>query len=162
MLALWCILIGVGLAATGLLLFRRPVKKVPHEARLAQARNRFHRQREWLEAKFIRLAAAQAPPEAPRWADCDFEDGVSYVRHRTTGELSAFVAVTVALEGVSQPAASGGDLIGNFRAGTAVFRFDKDHWETEGRVILNLTPREAIRFYQSDFEIVGQELVADD
>jgi hypothetical protein len=45
----------------------------------------------------------------------------------------------------------------NLRAGTAVFRLDRDRWETEGRVILNLSPSEAIRTYQHDLEVVGRE-----
>ena len=162
MIGLWCILVGLAFAVVVIYFLRQPVKKVAREARFAQARKGFHRQREWLEAKLLHLAMVNARPDAPRWTDCEFDDAISYVRHRKTGELSAFVAVTVALEGIGQRATTGAELIGNLRAGTAVFRFDKDHWETDGRVILNLTPREAVRFYQGDLEIVGQELVADD
>ena len=50
------------------------------------------------------------------------------------------------------------DAVGNLQLGTAVFRFDRDHWETEGRAILNLSPSEAIRFYRNDLEKVGEEL----
>ena len=72
--------------------------------------------------------------------------------------LSAFVGVTVALEGIGTAIASASDLMSNLQAGTAVFRFDKSHWVTDGRVILNFSPSEAIRFYQNDWEMVGQEL----
>ena len=154
----WLIPVGLAAVAAALFVLWRPLRQATSEARLARARAGFHREREWLEAKFIRRAVAHTKPEAPRWADCDFDDSVAYVRDRTTGELSAFVAVTVALEGVSHSSASASDLIGNLRAGTAIFRFDKDHWETEGRVLLNLSPTEAIRFYQNDLEMVGQEL----
>ena len=112
-----------------------------------------------MEAKFIQLASTQAKADSPRWADCEFDDAVAYVRNRATGELSAFVAVTVALQGVHDAmAASTADLIGNLRAGTAVFRLDHGHWVTDGRAILNLSPSEAIRFYQDDIEVVAQEL----
>ena len=80
------------------------------------------------------------------------------MRHRGTGELSAFVAVTVALEGIGLMTTSATDLMSNLQAGTAVFRFDKDHWVTDGRVIHNLSPNEAIRVYQNDLEMVGQEM----
>ncbi len=123
-----------------------------------QARKVFHKQREWLEVKFISLAPSEGKPNAPRWSNCEFDDAVSYVRHRSTGELSAFVAVTVALEGISQTTTSTTDLMSNLQAGTAVFRFDKDRWVTDGRVILNLSPNEAIRFYQNNLEVVGQEM----
>ena len=155
----WWILVLLAATTGVVILLWRPARGAAREARLAQAKRFFHRQRERLEAKFIQLAAAQTRPDAPRWSDCDFDDAVAYVRNRATGELSAFVAVTVALDGLPNLAtSSASDLIGNLRAGTAVFRFDRDHWETDGRAILNLSPSEAIRFYQNDLEVVGQEL----
>jgi hypothetical protein len=123
--------------------------------RLADARRNFHWQRERLEMKFIQLAQAAAKPGAPRWLDCDFENDVAYVRNRSTGELAAFVPVTIALEDsddLTMPA------LENLRSGTAVFRFDRDRWETDGVALLNLTPTEAIRFYRDNLEIVAQEV----
>ena len=146
------------MVAVVVLLLWRPCQAAAREARFAQARKEFHKQREWLEVKFISLAPSQGKADAPRWSNCEFDDAVSYVRHRTTGELSAFVAVTVALEGISHLTTSATDLMSNLQAGTAVFRFDKAHWVTDGRVILNLSPDEAIRFYQNDWEMVGQEM----
>jgi len=146
------------MAAVVVLLMWRPYQATAQETRLTHARKEFHKQREWLEVKFISLAGAQGKPDAPRWSNCEFDDAVSYVRHRTTGELSAFVAVTVALEGIGLMTTSATDLMSNLQAATAVFRFDKEHWVTDGRVILNLSPNEAIRFYQNDLEMVGQEM----
>ena len=154
---LWIPIACAMIAVVALLLWR-PCQAAARDARFAQARKDFHKQREWLEVKFISLAPSQGKPDAPRWSNCEFDDAVSYVRHRTTGELSAFVAVTVALEGIGQTTTSTTDLMSNLQAGTAVFRFDKVRWVTDGRVILNLSPNEAIRFYQSDLEIVGQEM----
>ena len=94
----------------------------------------------------------------PRWSNCEFDDSVSYVRHRVTGELRAFVAVTVALEDLTHLGSSTTELMSNVQAGTAVFRLDKDRWVTDGQVILNLSPNEAIRFYKGDLEMVGQEM----
>jgi hypothetical protein len=156
--AWWWIAVGVLAGMATVALLWHPLRIAAREARFSQARKDFHRQREWLEAKFIRLAASQAAPDSPRWRDCDFDDSVSYVRNRITGELCAFVAVTVALEGVGHSTGTATDLMGRLRAATAVFRFSRDRWETDGRVILNLSPSEAIRFYQNDLEIVGQEM----
>src|SRR5208282_3585320 len=103
-------------------------------------------------------AGVQGKADAPRWSNCEFDDAVSYVRHRTTGELFAYVAVTVALEGIGPLNTSASDLISNLQAGTAVFRFDNARWVTDGRVIHNLSPNEAIRFYHNDLEMVGQEM----
>jgi hypothetical protein len=125
-------------------------------APLVQAKRRFHMQRERLEAKFLQLAAEKAPPDAPRWADCMFADDVAYARNRATGELSAFVAVTLAPEDLDPDLPAG--AADHLQAGTAVFRFDRDHWETDGRAILNLTPLEAIHHFRNELKIVGNEL----
>jgi hypothetical protein len=158
----WWIPVACATLAVVVFLLWRPCQAAAQEARLAQARKEFHKQREWLEVKFISLAGSQAGPhgkgDAPRWSSCEFDDAVSYVRHRTTGELSAFVEVTVALEGIGHATTSATDLMSNLQAGTAVFRFEKNRWVTDGRVILNLSPSEAIRFYQDDLEMVGQEM----
>ncbi|MEI8371971.1 MAG: hypothetical protein WCJ35_03955 [Planctomycetota bacterium] len=150
--------IACAMVAVVVLLMWCPYRATAREARLTQARKEFHKQREWLEVKFISLAGTQGKPDAPRWSNCEFDDDVSYLRHRTTGELSAFVAVTVALEGIGLTTTSATNLMSNLQAGTAVFRFEKKRWVTDGRVILNLSPDEAIRFYQNDLEMVGQEM----
>jgi hypothetical protein len=106
----------------------------------------------------VQLAAAHAAPDAPQWADCAFDDDVSYVRSRTTGELQAFVAMTIASENLDAAIRGAADAVGNLQAGTAVFRFDRDHWETDGWAILNLSPSEAVQHYHNDFEMVAEEL----
>ncbi len=150
-----------GLAAFLLALaawFWRPRRrKTARTTPLGQAKRRFHAQRERLEAKFLQLAAARAAPDAPRWGDCRFADDVAYVRSRTTGELSAFVAVTLAAEDSDAAPDSPAGADDNAQAGTAVFRFDRDHWDTDGRAILNLSPSEAIHYYRDQLEIVGEE-----
>lgn len=153
----WWLLIIAILLLTAVYLWH-PRRRAARALRLSQAKRRFHVQREWLEAKFIQLAESHANPNAPRWTDCTFADDVSYVRNRATGELSALVAVTIASEGCDRSFASTADTVGNLQAGTAVFRFDHDHWETDGRAILNLSPTEAVRHYGEDIEIIGEEL----
>ena len=145
------VLLAVGIAVW---LTRRNARR---PTPLSQAKRRFHVQRERLEAKFIQLASAHATPEAPPWTDCIFDDDVAYVRSRTTGELSAFVAVTIASENVGGAAGGTSDAVGNLQAGTAVFRFDLDHWETDGRAILNLSPSEAVQRLRNDWEFVEEE-----
>ena len=141
-----------------LLFVWRPLRIASREARFVQRRKRFHWQRERLEAKFVQLASARAVAEGPNWEDCLFDDDVAYVRDRRTGELAAFVAVIVPMDDRDQPTPFTGKAVGRVRAGTAVFRFDRDHWSTDGRAIPNLSPTEAIRVYQKDLEVVDQEL----
>ena len=154
---LWILIACLTVAVVAFFMWR-PFRAAAREAHFAHACKEFHKQREWLEVKFISLAGAPSKPDAPRWSNCEFDDAVHYVRHRGTGELSAFVALTVAFEGIGPKTASMTDLMSNLQAGTAVFRFNKAHWVTDGRVILNLSPAEAIRFYHNDLEVVGQEM----
>jgi hypothetical protein len=154
----WWIWTSAVMLLVGLFYFWGPVWRAIREARFARLQREFHAQRERLEAKFVRLASARATPEAPRWEDCEFADDVSYVRHRVTGELSAFVSVSISIEeGPESSGYFGGDAVGKIQLGTAVFRFDRNRWETDGRTILNLTPREAVRYFQRDWKIVGHE-----
>jgi NADH:ubiquinone oxidoreductase subunit K len=150
---------AASLVVLAIYLLWHPRRKTLRSFRLVQAKRRFHLQRERLEAKFIQLVAAHGKPNAPRWADCTFADDVAYVRNRLTGELTAFVAMTIAAEETdssgSQTATS---TVEHFQAGTAVFRFDRDHWETDGKAILNLNPLEAVRNCGEDFEMIGEEL----
>ncbi len=153
----WWIPLGVCAGFALYYFFWRPMRLASREARFAEARRCFHIQREYLEARFITLAGSNSRLQGPHWNDCEFEDDVAYVRDRSTGELSAFVGVAVATNDPLGSPGDMGDLIGNLRAGTAIFQFRRNRWETDGRAILNLSPTEAIQFYQNRLEMVGQE-----
>jgi hypothetical protein len=145
------ILMGVGLVLV-------PVRRRVRQRRLLRARRSFHTEREWLEARFLQLATNAPGLDAPRWVDCSFADDVAYARSRSTGELSALVAVTLAAEACEFPTQSTADVIGNLQAGTAVFRFDGTHWATDGRAILNLSPGETIHRFRDDLERIDGDV----
>ena len=154
----WWMWTSAALFLIALFYFWGPVWRAYRNARFARVQHEFHVHREWLEARFVQLAAGHGKPESPRWEDCEFADDVSYVRHRLTGELSAFVAVSITLEDAAEgPDFFTGEAIGKMQLGTAVFRFSRNHWETDGRTIFNLTPKEAVRHFQRDWKIVRHE-----
>jgi hypothetical protein len=136
----------------------RPMRKRARENQLERARRDFHHQREHLEAKFFHLAAASGKPRGLQWVRCDFEDAVVYARNRNSGELNAFVAVTIGFEAVEGGGMEEVEAVGNLRAGTAVFRNASGRWATDGRAIFNLNPAEAVAYFQENLEMVGQEL----
>jgi hypothetical protein len=135
----------------------RPVRARMRENELARARKDFHRHREHLEARFLRLASSSGKPRGLEWVRCDFDDDVIYARHRQSGELSAFVSVTIGFEAVEGGGMEDVEAVGNLRAATAVFRVERGIWATDGRALFNLNPTEAIAYYQDNLELVGQE-----
>jgi hypothetical protein len=159
-LVIWSLaVVGLGLVATAIVArFRRLGKRSVRRPPWAIIKRRFHAQRERLEAKFVQLAATSHNAETRRWAGCSFADDVAYVRSRATGELAAFVAVSISPDDTESADYVGPDSRRSTQAGTAIFRFDRDHWETDGRAILNLNPAEAVRHYRDEFEVVSQEV----
>ena len=127
------------------------------DSRLARAMRRFHGQREYLEAKFVDLASHSGKPRGLAWVRCDFEDDVSYVRDKETGQISALVGVTIGFAAEEGGGMEDVEAVGNLRAATAVFHYSGKRWMTQGRTLFNLSPTEAIRRYQESFEIVAEE-----
>ena len=154
----WMIALVAAAVAAGIIaLAWRPVRARIQESQLARARKDFHRQREHLEARFMRLASQSGKPRGLDWVRCDFDDDVIYARHRRSGELSAFVSVTIGFEAIEGGGMEDVEAVGNLRAATAVFRVERGTWATDGRAIFNLNPAEAIA-YHDNLELVGQEL----
>jgi hypothetical protein len=136
---------------------RRPSREARDAQKFELQRRSFHRERERVEAKFVELASSSGKPRGLRWKDCDFEDGVAYARDRRSGELCAFVAVTVSFEAIEGGGMEEVEAVGNLRAATAVFRHKDQHWSTDGRVIFNLKPVQAIAHFQDSLVLVGEE-----
>jgi hypothetical protein len=156
-------LIAAAAVLVALFLAWRLVRARQREAQLARARQNFHHQREHLEAKFYQIASNSGKPRGLEWVGVDFEDSVVYARDRNSGQLSAFVGVTIRFAAIAGGAMEGVEAVGNLRAATSVFRFEGSHWSkkgrwcTDGRAIFNLNPAEAVQFYQANLELVCQD-----
>jgi hypothetical protein len=137
----------------------KPLRSAMRASRYERARRDFHRCRERLEAKFFQLASNSGKPRGLRWTSCDFDDDVSYARDRRSGELRAFVAVTIAFEAIEGGGMEHVEAVGNLRAATAEFRLVDGRWITEGRAIFNLNPTEAIDYYRENLEVVAHEIL---
>lgn len=153
----WILSGGAGTAMVVAAVLWRPIRKAWREARFAKARQDFHLQRERLEAKFLQLASASGKPRGLRWTNCEFEDAVAYARDRRSGQLSAFVGVTISFEAIPGGPMEDVEAVSNLRAATAVFRLADHRWHTDGRAVFNLNPTEAIAYYRDELEIVGRE-----
>jgi hypothetical protein len=143
------LVVAAALAGVALLLRRRP-----RRASLERARKLFHLRREVLEHRFFQLAAQSGKPRGLEWVDCDFEDEVSYARDRITGELRAFVGVTVRFRAIEGGGMEDNANVDKLKAASAVFLFDGREWGTDGRVVFNLNPAQAIRHFRQELEVV--------
>jgi hypothetical protein len=119
---------------------------------LERARKQFHLRREHLEARFFRLAAQSGKPRGLEWAECEFDDAVRFARDKETGELRAFVAVTIRFQAVAGGGMEDVEAVGNLRAATAVFHYDGKSWDTYGRVLFNVNPDQAIEHFHHEPE----------
>ena len=126
----------------------------PGRFNLERARKLFHLRREWLEAKFFTLAANSGKPRGLEWVECDFEDAVSFARDRHTGKLRALVGVTIRFRAVEGGGMEDNPNVHNLRAASAVFLLDGEDWSTDGRVLFNLNPLQAIEHFRQELEVV--------
>jgi hypothetical protein len=140
----------VGLTTAALLRVRIAGRQLP----LEQAKRLFHLRREWLEARFFTMAGSSGKPRGLTWVDCEFEDDVSFARDRGTGQLRAFVGVTIRFAAVEGGEMEGNENVGRLRAATAVFLLKSDEWQTQGRAIFNLSPGQAIAHFREELEVV--------
>jgi hypothetical protein len=120
----------------------------PRRTTVERARKLFHLQRERLEFRFFVLAAQGFRPRGLELVDCDFEDEVSFARDRHNGRLRAYVAVTIRFQAIEGGGMEDNPNVDNLKAGSAEFRLDGSDWGTDGRVVFNLNPVEAIQHYR--------------
>lgn len=111
---------------------RRPA----HDVRMACARDLFHQQREWLEARFLSSITRVGSDEALRWESAHWHDEVLWARDRQTGQLLALVCVHFEPRIFDPPTLR--------RHATALFEFRKGRWHAEGKRLDELRPDEAI------------------
>jgi hypothetical protein len=153
----WWVWLGIpgaillaGLATAAALRLRTTGRQLP----LEQAKHLFHLRREWLEARFFTMASSSGKPRGLAWIDCDFEDDVSFARDRGSGQLRAFVGVTIRFAAIEGGGMEGNENVGRLRAATSVFLLKGDEWQTQGRAIFNLSPVQAIAHFREELEVV--------
>lgn len=125
-----------------------PARRLYQEIKAERARELFQLQREMLEAKFFELARLVGNPKGATWSECDFENEAALARQTRTGELVAFVEMTVRFT-AAPPTDS--DIVGTARQATAIFHYHHGQWGTSGRTLFDMTPQEAIEHFSSEY-----------
>lgn len=124
------------------------------ERRMSRARATFQQRREWLEASFLTLVSASGMPRGLRWADCDFDDSVSFARDKATGNPRALVAVTIKFEAIEGGGMEEVEAVANHKVATVVFRYEHERWEATDRPFFNLSPAQTIERFHQEMEVV--------
>jgi len=132
---IWAGVLPVCLIAAFFLL-QRPLRMFFEDLHVDQARESFHRQREWLEARFMTALNRIDPAEGARWEDARWHDEVLWARDRQTRDFLALVCVHFDANPFD-PLASG-------RLATAVFEYRKRKWSAMGKRLDEIRPDEVV------------------
>lgn len=146
---LWIIaaIAGVGAVWLALVVFksRRAARSL---ASRDQAIREFSEHRDDLTGLFLRTAGATGKPRGLRWTGCELSGPPLFAVDDATGELIALVAATISFAAIEGGGMEDVEAVGNLRSATAVFMHRGQGWITEGRVIFNLEPAEALAKFQ--------------
>ena len=144
----------VGGAAVAALLAVRWAWHFCHAVQVARARELFRLQHERFEEMLLKAAAATGQPRGLTWASCAITGDAVLARDIVSGTIAAFVPVLVGFEPVP-----GGDMedvpaAREPRPATAVYTFARGHWHTDGRVVFNLNPAQAVAHFGKQFRLI--------
>lgn len=129
---IWAGVLPLCLIVTFLLL-QRPIRLFLEDLHVDQARESFHLQREWLEARFVTALERADPGEAARWEEARWRDEVLWARDRQSRCLLALVCVHF--------------QVGPFdhgRVATAVFEYRKRRWCADGKRLDEIRPDQVV------------------
>ena len=150
---LWPILLpvaGLLMALGAWWLFR-----LGREVQTERARESFRLQKERLEGVVLKAAASTGKPRGLNWLSCRFTDEYTLVRDRATRRLAALIPVTVLFDPIAGSDMENVEAARLPRQATAVLHFRKGAWHSDGRVLFNMTPADALRLHSREFELIG-------
>jgi len=148
-------LLVLALVFLGAVLWRRWSARW-HEAQRERAIREFDEHRDELAAKFLPAAAAGGKPRGLWWRSCEFSGSPLFAVGDNGRTLYALVAVTISFEAIEGGGMEEVEAVGNLRSATAVFVHRDGAWTTDGRVIFNLEPAEALRRFEGTLRAIGE------
>lgn len=134
----------VGVAAASLKRLQATRAAVNRERAIQE----FATERDDLTGLFLRTAAASGKPRGLRWTGCELSGPPLFAIDDATGELIALIAATISFAAIEGGGMEEVEAVGNLRSATAVFMHRGIGWITDGRVIFNLEPAEALAKFQ--------------
>lgn len=134
----------------GLVLLVFVARWVWHLGRAVQverARELFRLQHERFEQMLLTAATETGKPRGLSWVGCEIAGDAMLARDAATRRIVALVPVVIRFEPVPGSEMEDAPAAREPRRATAVFRFVRGHWHTDGRVVFNLDPRQAAAHY---------------
>ena len=150
--SLWPFLVPV--AGLAVLLLAWWMYRLGREVQSERARESFRLQKERLEGEVLKAASASGKPRGLRWVSCRFTEGFTLVRDRATRRLAALIPVTVVFDPVPGGDMEGVEAATQPRQATAVLHFRHGEWVSDGRTLFNVSPSDALRLHQREFDAV--------
>ena len=118
---------------------------IGHTIQSERARELFRLQKERFEQIFLKAAAGTGLPRGLRWVSCTFAGELLLGREPRRKQMIGLIPATIQFEAIEGGDMEGLPAAGEARSATAVFMFERGNWTTNGRVIFNLTPEQALQ-----------------
>ena len=125
------------------------------EIRVEKACELFRLQKAKFPPLFLAKAAASGKPRGLRWVECLFADEVLFAKESATHSIIALVPVQIQFEAIAGSDMETVEAVPHPRHGSALLRFHNGQWDTEGRVVFNLTPTEVLSQFTNDYTSIG-------
>jgi hypothetical protein len=145
------------LVVGGLVLVVLVARWVWHLGRAVQverARELFRLQHERFEQMLLTAASETGKPRGLSWVGCEIVGDAVLARDTATRRIVALVPVVIRFEPVPGSEMEDAPMAREPRRATAVFRFVRGHWQTDGRVVFNLDPRQAAAHYGPQLAVI--------
>lgn len=116
----------------------------------------WNRQQDEQRSQFAAMAAASGTPRGLLWEQCEWSGQMRFARERSTGLITAFSGVVVRFEAVVGDEMEDVEAVSMPRDAVAVFHYRRGRWGTGGRTLFNMTPDEATRRLEGQFETIDR------
>lgn len=154
------IAIAIVAAAVALGFFGLATKAVRDQRRATEidrAVNSFRLQREYVEAKFFDVAGSLGQQPAVRWRECEWQRNATFARDLQSGVITAFVSLVVHFETTEEAQQLGAEGGATACQAAALFHYHEGRWTTNGWILLNMDPDDALIGLDDEFEPVRME-----
>lgn len=122
------------------------LRRFGRSVQIERARELFRLQHERFEEMLLAAATATGKPRGLRWVNVAITGDALLARNRQR-RILALVPVQIQFEPIPGSEMEGVAAAKEPRIATAAFTFHRGHWHTDGRVVFNLNPPQAMTHF---------------